>query len=102
MKTSTCKAVKCGQTIGWIRTTAGKDMPVDPVLVVERLAIGAASGRGERVTLITEDGRTVTGQKPEGPQAWEELTQVSGFRPHWSTCKAATMFRERRASAGVA
>jgi hypothetical protein len=84
-----CRGVGCKALIGFIRTEAGKPMPVDPLKQVVRLKVGAASGPGKRITLITLKGKVVAGQACD-PSEGEE---VSGYVPHHSTCPAATQFR---------
>jgi len=55
-----CKG--CGAEIEWIETTEGKRMPVNP----------------EKVVVVTQDGKVVTGQVP-----------------HWATCPRAADFRKK-------
>lgn len=54
----------CGASIEMVKTPAGKQMPVDV---------------SSRVTVVTNDGRVVTGRTP-----------------HWSTCPNADEFRKKR------
>ena len=59
----------CGSQIEWIKTTAGRNMPVDP----------------EPVFVIEGDGR----DRPE-----EESRELPvAFVPHWKTCPNAGDFR---------
>ena len=81
---SVCKG--CGAPLEWIRTAAGRTMPVDaePVFIVE----GEGNDR-----FITDEGEVVTGRiaLPE-----EECSACTvGFVPHWKTCPAADYFRRR-------
>lgn len=68
----------CGASIEWIRTTAGRSMPVDPepVFIVEE--------DGGRERFITDEGEVVAGRRAlpeeEGPAC------AVGFVPHWKTC----------------
>ena len=77
----------CGVSIEWIRTTAGRSMPVDPepVFIVEE--------DGGRERFITDEGEVVAGRRAlpeeEGPAC------AVGFVPHWKTCQAADRFRRR-------
>lgn len=72
-----CKG--CGREMRWIQTTNGKAMPVDP----ESVHFEPAGGPE---TFITQDGRTVRGQKKKDGAAL-------GFVPHWATCPAAGYFK---------
>lgn len=56
---SKCKG--CGAEIVWIKTAAGKSMPCN----------------SDKVTIVTEDGKTAT-----------------GYIPHWATCPAAQKFKK--------
>lgn len=47
----------CGDRILWIRTAAGKNMPVNPELISYR----AVPGGKERI--VTQDGRVIAGEK---------------------------------------
>lgn len=75
----TCKA--CGEEITWIRTRAGKKMPVDADSFAQHEV-----RRG--VTVVTEDGVVFRG-KTDIPY------NVSGYIPHWQTCQFAEQFRRR-------
>jgi hypothetical protein len=84
-KVSVCKG--CGAPIGWIRTTEGRNMPVDPepVFIIE----GGGTDR-----FVTDEGAVVLGRvaRPD-----EESTALPvGFVPHWKTCPNAADFRRRR------
>jgi hypothetical protein len=89
-----CRGVSCGAMIGWITTTAGKPMPVDPELIEEWLDEDAPSGKGERMTLITDEGQTVTGTRRTSSDP--SARAIAGYVPHWSTCAARTQFRTAR------
>lgn len=91
MNTAPCRGIGCTATIGWIKTTAGQMMPCDLPAVEMELKLGAASGAGKRVTLITEDGETLAGQVPDVGQVG---TQVRGFRPHFASCVAAQAWKK--------
>ena len=86
---SVCKG--CGRQIDWIRTAAGKSMPIDPepVFVIE--------GDG-RDLFYTEEGEQLRGR----PARLDEVTTQEakleaavGFMPHWKTCPNAADFRRR-------
>lgn len=82
---SACRG--CGCPIDWIRTTAGRNMPVnpEPVFVVE-------GGGTER--FVTDEGEVITGRiaRPEE----ESPALPVGFVPHWKTCPNAGNFRRKR------
>ena len=76
-----------GASIEWIRTTAGRSMPIDPepVFIVEE--------DGGRERFITDEGEVDAGRRAmpeeEGPAC------AVGFVPDWKTCPAADRFRRR-------
>lgn len=82
---SICKG--CGARIDWIRTKAGKTMPVDeePIMVIE--------GEG-RDLFVTDEGDTITGRRATPQEERRELPVA--FVPHWTACPAAGQFRRRR------
>ena len=79
-----CKA--CGATILFIRTPAGKSMPVDfePVPYWQKA--------GTREKIVTTNGEVLSCEL-EG-----DLNTATGlgFRPHWATCPHADSFRRRK------
>ena len=77
----------CGQEIDWIRTVAGKNMPVDPapVFVIE-------GGGNDR--FVTDEGEVITGRAAR-PEEGSPALPV-GFVPHWKVCPNAANFRRRR------
>lgn len=77
---SICKG--CHADIEWVRTKAGKMMPVDPEPVF------VASGGKQ--TFVTDEGDIITGTVSV------EKTDEVAFVPHWVTCPAADSFRRRR------
>lgn len=81
---SRCKG--CGASIEWIRTPAGKSMPVDtePVFVIE----GGGSDR-----FITDEGEIITGRRAIQEEERRDLPVA--FVPHWKTCPNAADFRRR-------
>lgn len=87
---SVCKG--CGREIDWIRTAAGKSMPIDPepVFVIE--------GDGKDL-FFTDEGGTLKGRaaRPDEVTTREaKLETPLGFIPHWKTCPNAADFRRRR------
>lgn len=87
---SLCKG--CGRPIEWIRTQAGKSMPVDPdpVFVIE--------GQGPD-TFVTDEGVVIRGQNIENaviPRGnGKTIPQTVAFVPHWKTCPNAGDFRRK-------
>jgi hypothetical protein len=75
-----CKA--CGEEIKWIRTRAGKLMPVDPELETLPLAPG--------ITVVTAQGDVLRGSLATCE------TRAQGFTPHWQTCTHPSQFRKPR------
>lgn len=73
----------CGARILWIRTKAGKNMPVDPIFV------NYTHGGKERI--VTPEGDVVAGEicglgvKPDG----------HGYISHFATCPAAGKYRRK-------
>lgn len=61
------KCKSCGADIVWIETVKGKNMPCN----------------SEKTTIVTEDGKTIT-----------------GHIPHWATCPNAGTHRKREANNG--
>lgn len=78
---SLCK--KCGASIEWVKTPAGKYMPVDkePVIVVE--------GEG-RNSFVTDEGEIIKGRRATPEEETEDSTVA--FIPHWATCPYAKDF----------
>ena len=76
----------CGAPLEWIKTAAGKSMPVDPepVFVVE--------GDGPD-SFITDEGEVIRGRAAR-PEEENNGLPVA-FVPHWKTCPAADRFRRR-------
>jgi hypothetical protein len=73
----TCKA--CGEEIRWIRTRAGKRMPVDAESFAQHdLKPG--------VTVVSEAGDVLRGGRHVASAAY-------GYVPHWATCPFADQFK---------
>ncbi len=77
----------CGARIDWIRTKAGKMMPVDPA------AIMVIEGEGREV-FVTDEGENITGRRALPEEENRDLPV--GFVPHWATCRRAGDFRRGR------
>ena len=77
----------CGAQIEWIKTTAGRNMPVDPepVFVIE--------GEG-RDRFVLDDGAVIAGRIARPEEERPEPAVVCG--PHWKTCSNAEYCRRRR------
>lgn len=77
----------CGREIDWIRTVAGKNMPVDPapVFVIE-------GGGNDR--FVTDEGEVITGRIARPEEESRDLPVA--FVPHWMTCPNAGDFRSKR------
>ena len=100
---STCRG--CGAEIEWVKTPAGRNMPVDPgrVEILQGLHVDGQGKRGERrslpqVTVVTDDGRVVTGVRVADVdqgllQAGLMLVVTSGRVSHFGTCPHANAFR---------
>lgn len=85
---SRCKS--CGAAIEWVKTTAGRLMPLDPDRQVLRLA-----PKGETM-LVTDDGRIIRGALGEGPAPFGTDT---GRTSHFATCPGAGQHRRDRSAA---
>lgn len=85
----------CKAAIKWIRTTADKRMPCEPNPVTVVL-----EGSGERMTVVTLEGQTISGRAPTGPTSLADADAVTGYVPHWGNCpkvtKSRTSQRKRR------
>lgn len=69
----TCRI--CGERILWVKTKAGRSMPVDPELINYR----AVPGGKERI--VTPEGMVVAGEKcsTDGAEGY-------GYISHFATC----------------
>ena len=70
---SNCK--KCGNRILWLRTPAGKNMPVDPNLINYR----EVPGGKERI--VTPNGMVIAGERCNPDEA-----DGVGYISHFATC----------------
>lgn len=90
MRTTQCRS--CGAEIGFIKTTAGKTMPVDAKSVYfmpDPLATEVfvlPDGTVERGRHLTEDTAPLNGEP------------VIGYVSHFATCPEADKFRKKRKS----
>lgn len=80
---SYCKG--CGQPIDWVRTHAGKNMPIDP----EPVYIITGEGRDK---FVTDEGEVLSGRLAK-PKEISAGTPVA-FIPHWATCPEAGRFKK--------
>jgi hypothetical protein len=84
MSDSLCKA--CGAKIRWIRTFAGKNMPVEPDLEdIDEFEEGDS--------LVTESG--ITYRKGADFHARHPDVMMA-YMPHWAFCSKPNDFRRKR------
>ena len=69
----TCRI--CSARIMWVKTKAGKNMPVDPKIVDYKAVVGGK----ERI--VTPDGNVVAGEKANPKDA-----DGHGYISHFATC----------------
>jgi len=81
---SRCKG--CGEEFKWIKTTGGKNMPVDPTLVMYW-----ADRRGKD-KICTPNGEMISCNLDGDPLAASGV----GYIPHWATCPQANQFKRKR------
>lgn len=86
MRTTPCRG--CGQGIGFIKTVAGKTIPVDsrPVRFT----------RGGTEVFVMPSGEVIYGTSLMDSQA--DPDELIGYTSHFATCPAAGSFRRRRKS----
>ena len=84
MRTTQCRA--CGKEIGFIKTAAGKAMPVN----ANAVRFVRAGGPN---TYVMIDGSIQRGREPE----YGETDTMIGYISHFATCPAADRFRKKRA-----
>ena len=84
--TSVCRG--CGKPVIWIRTTAGRKMPVDAEGVWIRLDPDGDS-------FVTADGNITFGKKIGDAWEGEEKTALV-FESHFATCPVGGQFRNRK------
>ena len=78
-----CKG--CGAEIDWIKTRAGKNMPVDP----EPVFVAVDDGND---VFVTDEGEVIHGREIPANDGSAEVA----FVPHWATCPVAGQFRRKR------
>lgn len=74
----TCR--NCGCQIMWVKTKAGKNMPVDPTMISYRRP-GAGVKAKEKI--VTPEGEVVCADKVSS-----ESAESFGYISHFATCKA--------------
>lgn len=89
MSRPTCRG--CGAVVRWITTVAGRAMICDPDKLQEWLDTDAPSTATPRLTLITAEGKMVTGQ--HGSVLTPGARSIEGYVPHWATCPKAKAFK---------
>lgn len=90
MRTTQCRA--CGAEIGFIKTIAGKTMPVDAYgihFIPDPLATEV---------FVTEDGNVKRGRRITEDTAPLEGKPEIGYISHFATCPASDSFRKKRKS----
>lgn len=82
----------CGEEVIWMKTPAGKKMPVDPEPVW--IEIG---GRGQK-PFIRKDGSFVFGRKVGDAYENEDPDSnlVEAYESHFATCPVGGEFRNRQ------
>lgn len=75
----TCKS--CGEPIKWLKTRAGKNMPVDEESLGHHTL-------GDGVMVVLDDGSVLRGTAGS-------TVSVYGYTAHWATCPFAETFRRR-------
>lgn len=75
----------CGAEIDWIKTRAGKNMPVDP----EPVFVAVDDGSD---VFVTDEGEVIRGREVPTNDGSAEVAFVS----HWATCPLAGQFRRKR------
>lgn len=68
----------CGRRIMWIRTKAGKNMPVDPEMISYHRP---AAGEKASEKIVTQAGEVVSANRVESRQA-----EGTGYISHFATC----------------
>ena len=86
MRTSTCRG--CGAEIGFIKTVAGKTIPVNPEEVAYEQKAGGS------LKIVTPNGEVLSAEWPADPQ---KATGI-GYISHFATCPQADKFRKPRKS----
>lgn len=74
----TCR--NCGCRIMWVKTKAGKNMPVDPTMISYRRPEAGAKAKEK---IVTPEGEVVCADKVSS-----ESAEGFGYISHFATCKA--------------
>jgi len=92
MSRPTCTG--CHAIIRWLKTPAGKAMPVDPEKLSEWVTDEAPKGtEARRISLVTDDGRMETGY--QASVLTPASRNIEGYVPHFATCPKADQFRKK-------
>ena len=83
-KATQCRG--CGADIAFIKTTAGKSMPVDP------MPISFVQAGGPN-TYVMMDGTVKRGREPKRDE--DKVVTMIGYRSHFATCPDAGKFSRR-------
>ena len=78
-----CDAPGCGEYIKFIRTTAGRHIPVPDVEPETQYFFPDQPGHAQ-VIIVTEGGDVLRGR--EGKQTDNGVAKVEGWRSHFSDC----------------
>lgn len=70
----------CGGRIMWMRTKAGKNMPVDPEMISYRRP---EAGRKAAEKIVTQTGEVICADRVDNSCA-----EGVGYIPHFATCKS--------------
>lgn len=80
--------VYCGRQVLWIRTKAGKNMPVNPELISYRRP---EEGKKAAEKIVTQSGEVVCADKVDSNQA-----EGVGYISHFATCRRQERYRKNR------
>lgn len=86
MRITECRA--CHAQIGFIKTVAGKTIPVNPEEVAYEQKAGGS------LKIVTPNGEVLSAERPADPQ---KATGI-GYISHFATCPASDSFRKPRKS----
>ncbi len=92
----------CHAIIRWVKTRAGRPMPVDPerleewLVEEEQVVLSTNETPNLRwITLVTLEGDTVKGI--QGSVITPGARRVLGYIPHWVSCPQREQFRRAKA-----
>ena len=83
-RTTQCRG--CGADIAFIKTVAGKTMPVNPEEVAYEQKAGGS------LKIVTPNGEVLSAERPADPK---KATGI-GYISHFATCPAADRFSGRK------